>query len=141
VRDDDIAALGFRDQANQVKYGRSLPATALALSRDEVRRIGPGTAATRAIAHLTRPDGPGGFFVHFDADVIDGTLMPAVDDPSPDGFDWEETIALLRAVARHDRATGIQLTIYDPDADPDGSAGRALAGAVGTTLDILAGKR
>ena len=39
VRDDDIAAIGFRDQANQAKYGRSLPASALAISRDEVRRI------------------------------------------------------------------------------------------------------
>ncbi|MBN9523178.1 arginase family protein, partial [bacterium] len=30
VRDDDIAAVGFRDEANQEKYGRSLPAAALA---------------------------------------------------------------------------------------------------------------
>src|SRR5918999_1435336 len=40
VRDDDVVAIGFRDQANQAKYGRSLPAAALALSRQEVRAIG-----------------------------------------------------------------------------------------------------
>ena len=54
VRDDDIVAMGFRDQANQVKYGCSLPAAALAFSRDEVRRVGAGTAAAQAIAHLSR---------------------------------------------------------------------------------------
>jgi arginase len=130
VRDDDIAAVGFGDQAKQVKYGRSLPATTLALSRDEVRRIGAGAAAARVIEHLTRTGGPDGYFIHFDADVIDGKLMPAVDEPSPDGFDWQEAVTLLRAVAQHGRAVGLQVTIYNPDADPDGSAGRALAKAL-----------
>jgi arginase len=60
--------------------------------------------------------------------------MPAVDDPAPDGFDWDEMITLLSAVARHQRASGIQLTIYNPDADPDGSAGRGFARVVGTAL-------
>ena len=38
------------------------------------------------------------------------------------------------AVVQHERAYGIQLTIYNPDADPDGSAGRAFARVVGTAL-------
>jgi arginase family enzyme len=48
----------------------------------------------------------------------------------------DEMITLLSAVARHQRAPGIQLTIYNPDADPDGSAGRAFARAVGTALRV-----
>lgn len=139
VRDDDIVAIGFRDQANQAKYGRSLPAAALAMSREAVRDIGPAAAAARAIERQTRPGGPDGYFVHLDADAIDGKLMPAVDDPSPDGFQWEEAITLLRAVAQHERAVGIQLTIYNPDADPGGSAGRALARAVGAALAACMG--
>ncbi|MGH6886198.1 MAG: arginase family protein, partial [Geminicoccales bacterium] len=141
VRDDDIVAVGFRDQANQAKYGRALPATALAISRQEVRDIGPAAVAARAVGHLTRPGGPDGYFVHFDADAIDGKLMPAVDDPSPDGFQWEEAIELLRAVTLHERAVGIQLTIYNPDADPDGSVGRALAGAIGAALNPMTSAR
>ncbi len=136
VRDDDIVAIGFRDQANQVKYGCSLPAAALAFSRDEVRRVGAGTAAAQAIAHLSRTDGPAGYFTHLDADAVDGRLMPAVDDPAPDGFDWDELITLLRIVVQDPRASGIQVTIYNPDADPSGSAGRALAGALATALHV-----
>ena len=45
-------------------------------------------------------------------------------------------IALLHAVVQHERASGIQLTIYNPDADPDGSTGRAFARAVGTALRV-----
>ena len=119
---------------NQIKYGCSLPAAARAISRDEARRIGAGTAAAEAIAHLTRTDGPDAYLVHLDADAVDGRLMPAVDDPSPDGFDWDELIMLLRTVIQYPRASGIQLTIYDPEADPSGSAGRALARAIGTAL-------
>lgn len=135
VRDDDIVAVGFRDQANQTKYGRSLPATALAISRQGVRDLGPAEAAARAVGRMTRPGGPNGYFVHFDADAIDGKLMPAVDDPSPDGFEWGEAIELLRTVTQHERAVGVQLTIYNPDSDPDGSAGRALARAVEAALN------
>jgi len=141
LRDDDIVAVGFRDQATQAKYGRSLPATALAFSRQDVRAIGPAAAGARAVEHQTRPAGPNGYFIHFDADAIDGKLMPAVDDPSPDGLEWDEAIELLRTVTQHQRAVGLQLTIYNPDADPDSSAGRALAGAVAKALTTAAGVR
>ena len=134
VRDDDVVAIGIRDQANQVKYGRSLPSMMFSLSRDDVRRLGPAAAASQAIAQLTRSGGPEGYFIHFDADAVDGRLMPAVDDPSPDGFSWEETIALLGAIATHERAIGLQVTIYNPDADADGSAGRGLAQSLASAL-------
>ena len=67
--------------------------------------------------------------------------MPAVDDPSPDGFDWEEMVALRRTVSPHDQAVAMQVTIYNPDADRDGSAGRALADAVGAALKTNAAGR
>ena len=134
VRDDDIVAIGFRDQANQAKYGRSLPATAVAMSRQSLREIGASEAARRAIERQTRAGGPEGFFVHFDADALDGKVMPAVDDPSPDGFSREEAVTILRAVAGHPRAVGMQVTIYNPEADVDGVAGRALVAAIAAAL-------
>lgn len=126
VRDDDIAAVGFRDQANQEKYGRSLPSAAFAASREDVRGRGAAAVAAQVVEKLTRAGGPDGYFVHMDADCIDGKLLPAVDDPSPDGFTWDEARELLRPIARHPQALGMQVTIYDPTADKDGEAGRAL---------------
>ena len=34
-----------------------------------------------AITHLTRSEGPAGYWVHFDADALDESIMRAVDDP------------------------------------------------------------
>ena len=99
-----------------------------------MREIGAASAARRAIEHQTRSNGPDGYFIHFDADAIDGKLMPAVDDPSPDGFSWEEATQLLQTVARHERAVGVQFTIYNPEADPDGSAGRAFKQMIAAAL-------
>ena len=62
-----------------------------------------------------------------DSHCIDGTLMPAVDHPSPGGFIREAARALLRPIIKPERAVGMQVTIYKPAADPDRKAGRALA--------------
>jgi len=134
VRDDDLVVIGYRDEANQAKYGRSLPAMSLRYSRQDVLRRGVTAVVDETVGRLCRADGPNGYFIHVDVDSLDGTLMPAVDDPSPDGFDWDEWIGLLTPLARHDQAVGMQVTIYDPTADPGGKAGRDLLKALTAVL-------
>jgi arginase len=46
--------------------------------------------------------------------------MPAVDSPKPGGLTSQELADLLRAITASDLAMGMQLTIFDPDLDPDG---------------------
>ena len=64
---------------------------------------------------------PRGFWIHVDADVINPTVMPAVDSPTPGGPTIEELVDLLTPLVRHPRALGLELTIYDPGLDPDRS--------------------
>ena len=52
--------------------------------------------------------------------------MPAVDSPEPDGPSLEMLIDLVAALARHPRALGIELTIYDPKLDSDGTCAERL---------------
>jgi arginase len=47
---------------------------------------------------------------------------------------WEELSAILRAAIRSGRAIGLEVTIYNPKLDSDGSAGRGLAQTVGAAL-------
>jgi arginase len=68
-----------------------------------------------------------GFWIHCDVDVLDSTVMPAVDASQPDGLSYAELRELIRPLLDSDLAAGMQVTIYDPDRDPDGSAGRRLA--------------
>ena len=48
--------------------------------------------------------------------------MPAVDYRMPDGLSWDELRTAAADGARIGRAVGIEITIYNPSLDPDGSA-------------------
>ena len=129
VRDEDVVAFGFRDAHEQREYGsQPLPPTVFALDLQEVRRLGVKQAAQRAVEHLTAADRPTqGFFIHLDCDVVSDALMPAVDYRIPDGLSWDELRTVLQAALASGRAVGIEITIYNPSLDADGSSGRELA--------------
>jgi arginase len=130
VRDEDVVAFGFRDAQEQREYGsQPLPPEVLALDLSEVRRLGPERAARRAVDHLAAKPTQG-FFIHLDADVVSDELMPAVDYRIPDGLSWEELRTVLRTALASGRAVGIEITIYNPALDADGSSGRELARAL-----------
>ena len=95
----------------------------------ELRRLGPAEAAGRAVAILARR-GVEGFWVHVDTDVLDPEVMPAVGTPEPGGLSHPELVALLGTLAASELAVGMQLTIFDPDLDPDGRLAAELTGTV-----------
>jgi arginase len=125
-----------RDAADRERRGcQPLPAGMLVVDRDQVRRLGAGAAARQAVRYLTRDGGPeDGFWIHLDADVLDETIMQAVDDPRPDGLTWEDLVSALSVAVRSGHAVGLQVAIYNPDIDADGSNGRGLAATVREAL-------
>ncbi|WP_274912420.1 arginase family protein [Streptomyces sp. WZ-12] len=124
VRDEDVSLLGIRDaDTDQAELAR------LAISCTnvgEIRRRGPETVARAALGHLQNSP-LDGFWIHLDADVLDPSVMPAVDSPDPDGLSTGELRALLGPLAASPRCVGIDVAIYDPDRDPDGSGAVLLA--------------
>jgi arginase len=136
VRDGDVVVFACRDAASRDRRNcQPLPAEMRVIDRDEVRRLGAAAAAREAVACLTRANGPDdGFWIHVDADVLDETLMQAVDDPRPAGLAWDELTVALRTAIASGRAAGLQIAIYNPDFDPGGSNGRGLATAVRAAL-------
>jgi arginase len=128
VRDEDVVVFGFRDMQEQMKYkGQPLPDQTLALELCDVRKLGIERAARRAVEHLTGDCASEGFFIHVDADVLSDDIMPAVDYRMPDGFSWSELETVLRIARQSGRAVGIEICIYNPRLDRDGSSGRGLA--------------
>jgi arginase len=136
VRDGDVAVLGCRDAADRERRGcQPLPAGMLVLDREHVRQAGAGGAAHQAVTFLTRDGGPpDGFWIHLDADVFDQTIMQSVDDPRPDGLTWDDGTAILRTAIASSQAAGLQIAIYNPDIDNDGSNGRGLAATIRNAL-------
>jgi arginase len=73
---------------------------------------------------LNRIDLP--YWVHCDVDVLDQALMPAVDSPGSPGIDPNDLSILLRGLLSSPRCLGLDMTIFDPDLDPDGAYAQLL---------------
>jgi arginase len=134
VREQDVVAYGYRDAEEQKAYGsQPLPSAVRALDLEKVQAMGAEEAARNAVAHLTR-DELAGFFVHVDADCLNDEIMPAVDYRLPGGLAWGELETTLRIALASGRMVGLEITIYNPDLDPDGKAGRRLTQLLGAAL-------
>jgi arginase len=100
-------------------------AGAVFLPLAEARQRGWTEVATETAARFAGA-GVEGFWIHVDVDVLDSDLMPAVDSPQPDGMTDEELGEVLRPLLAAPGAMGIEVTIFDPELDADGSLARRL---------------
>ena len=127
ARADDVVIVGRRDD-EEPWYGQGAVTAGPVLDLDHatVRELGPAATASTALERVARPD-VGGFWIHVDADVLDPSVVPAVDSPEPDGLGLDELAAILAPLVRHPRALGMELTIYDPELDPDRTSATRLA--------------
>jgi arginase len=141
VLDQDVVVFGYRD-AEQAAADGSQPLAPTLRSMDllSVRERGVERAARDALAHLERNDGPAGFWIHLDVDVLDDAIMPAVDYRLPDGLSWDELTAVLSVAIASDRATGLEVTIFNPTLDGDGRIAHALVDALLAGLSPSAGR-
>ena len=101
----------------------------LCASLDEVRNAGIQAAVNTALERF-RHDSIEGFWIHLDVDVLDSDIMPAVDSPQPDGLRYDELIDILRLLLGSRLAVGMEVTIFDPDLDPEGKYARELTQAL-----------
>ncbi|WP_328695080.1 arginase family protein [Streptomyces sp. NBC_00342] len=127
LRDEDVRLIGIRDydEDRAELAGLNIPVVTVG----ELRERGAGPLAADVLATLETPV-LDGFWVHLDADVLDPSVMPAVDSPDDGGLLPGELGPLLRALVRSPRCTGLNITVYDPDLDPDGTAGALLTDLV-----------
>jgi arginase len=132
LRDEDVRFLGIRDEfADDSAELVALKMPVVTVG--ELREWGPAALAHATAQTFEIPE-LDGFWVHLDADVLDPTVMPAVDSPDPGGLLPDELVALLRPLLASPQCAGFNVTIYDPDLDPDGTAGALLADIVVAAL-------
>ncbi|MEV6614375.1 arginase family protein [Streptomyces sp. NPDC051051] len=132
LRDEDVRFLGIRDEfADDTAELAALGMPVVTVG--ELRGGGAGALGEVTARAFESPE-LDGFWVHLDADVLDPTVMPAVDSPDPNGLFPDELVPLLRPLLASPRCTGLDVTVYDPDLDPDGTAGALLADLVVTAL-------
>ena len=92
----------------------------------EVRRRGVRDLAGEVSRHLA--DRADWLVLHLDVDVIDPTLIPAVNYPTPKGLTIEEVLELARAVRATGKLRAVEVAAYNPAFDTDGSSAVSIVG-------------
>ena len=127
VRTRDAVAYGFRDEEEAAQGGSPSP-RGRGMHLFDLRRLrkeGTDRCLSEAVQLLSQ-DGIGPIWVHFDADVIDGQLNPAVDYPLPGGIPWDEAAEAIAAMRSTGRMAGLSVSIFNPRKDHDGRIAMAL---------------
>lgn len=94
------------------------------LDLEDLRKNGFGKTAQDFLqmVHRKKLDG---FFVHFDVDILNDKIMPAVDCRMEDGIDYENLKEILVPLISDPQCFGIEITILDPDYDENGTYTKA----------------
>ncbi len=132
VQDRDVVLIGLRPAD---EYRMDLQASGFALRPvPEVRTNGAARTAAWARGQVADC---GGYWVHLDVDVLDPSVMPAVDAPTAGGIAYSELELLLRGLTGASECLGVEVTVFDPDFDPDGIYASDLASALVSGLSTV----
>src|SRR3954471_17903936 len=115
-RDVDVVVMGLRAQD---EYRLDLQAAGI-VTRPVPALRAEGAARSAQWAREQLLD-CAGYWVHLDLDVLDPAVLPAVDAPSPGGIAFPELEILLAGLVDTPHCLGVEITVYDPDYDLDGS--------------------
>ena len=132
VKEQDIVVFGYRDSAQSAQYGcQDIKKTTMinAVELVDVKKLGLKNTATLGIQTLLKNE-LSGFWIHLDADVLDDSIMPAVDYRLLDGITFPELSNLLKLLLLSKKAMGISVTIFNPTLDKDGSITRNFVSSI-----------
>jgi arginase len=136
VADEDVAHVGRRDAAEAEEAGsQRIEDTAITIiDLATIRQRGAAGAARDALDRLRRPE-LAGIWVHLDCDAVDDALMPAVDYRLPGGLSWSELETVLRLAIDAGPVVGLEVTIFNPTLDPDGTIAHDLVSCLVRALE------
>lgn len=122
VRDEDIVLFGYRDEEQSTIYGSQdvRDTNVHTLDLWGIRKLKIANAASLAINSLLK-NRLDGIWIHLDADVLDDTIMPAVDYRLDDGLSYSDLSEVLKNLLATNHTVGMTITIFNPRLDLDGS--------------------
>jgi arginase len=139
VRDEDAIQIGERGLLDGIpQYYRDIADTRITrLYAQNVAAMGIEAAAAAVLERL-RTQALDRVWVHLDLDVLDQAVMPAVDSPGTPGFDFAQLSTLVRTLVASGRTVGADVTIYDPERDPQRVYARPIVNALGEAFGRVA---
>ncbi len=136
VREEDVVVFGYRDAEEAARYGsHDVRDTAMEVyDLAAVQVLGAEAAAAQALDRLLGQGKIAGFWIHLDADILDDSAMPAVDYRLPGGLSTAELSRILRTLMESGRAVGVEITVFNPALDQDGSIARRFVRSIADGL-------
>ena len=132
VLDQDVVVFGYRDREQAASYGSQdvYETTMHVFDLQKVHTLGITHAASLAIEKLMKDD-LAGFWIHLDVDVLDDAIMPAVDYRLDGGeLSFSDLSELLKIILGSGCAVGMDITIFNPLLDVDGSITRRFVSSI-----------
>jgi arginase len=118
IKSDNVALLGPHDKKILQDMGVSSLSKEVEIYDDNTLRNENVENLTRSVlSRLKR--GTNRWWLHVDLDVLSTDSLPAVDYPQPGGLNWEQLEKLTATALSTDHNVGWNVTIYNPDLDPD----------------------
>jgi arginase len=136
INDEDVAVIGPRSDDEHLDELRNEGIAVWTVG--DLRSQGSRDALATGRERLERSD-LDGFWIHLDVDVLDPKIMPAVDSPDPGGLDHDELKTLLGNLLASPQSVGLEVTVFDPDLDPDGTLAGQLTNTLVDAFDQAAG--
>jgi arginase len=127
--------VGPRDLDEALTYGHPHPRDIPGLTHvdaDAVRARGALTVGS-SVEHDAAEGA--GFWVHLDVDVLDQRAFPATDYLMDGGLELTQLVDLLEPLLGSPTCVGVSVGCYNPDKDPSGSDGAALADVFRAAMD------
>ena len=132
ILDQDIVVFGYRDAIQAAGYGsQDVRHTYMhVFDLFQVQTLGVVNAASQAVKRICEHEITG-FWIHLDVDVLNDQIMPAVDYRlGGGGLSFSELSDLLKILFGSDRAVGMDITIFNPSKDVDGSIAHNLVSSL-----------
>ncbi|MGH2617328.1 MAG: arginase family protein [Thermomicrobiales bacterium] len=137
VHPSDVVVLGPRDLEEQTAAGVPSVAATVAFVDDATLRQGDIAATTRALLDRMRGQIDHWWF-HLDLDVLSSAALAAVAYPQPGGLSWHALETVTEAALQTPGLIGWDVTIYNPDLDPDGRGAKQIVAFLGAMARHLA---
>jgi arginase len=128
----DMVLMGARDREEAADIGDLPDRLGLTVHGPDAIGADPaglGQAARDRFASSAMP-----YWLHLDVDVLDEAAFPATDYLMPGGIGLPQLTELLRPMGRDPLMIGASVGCYNPQKDPDGRCGAALADVLAAAL-------
>ena len=137
--DADTVQIGEKDAGDHAYYAPDFVASGITrIATSSILDHGAPHAAAAALGHFAARK-LDRVWLHVDVDILDQTVMPAVDSPGPNGLSFAQLAGLVSALVASGKIVGADVAIFDPDLDPDGRHAAALTACLSAAFAPLAG--